>query len=309
MRRILVLVFLLASLVVPSQGMNAAPGTASCSDFDAWEWAQSVFDADPSRYASLDQDGNGIACDELAHGGFAPALWTAHIPSDAKPATFSGVLDGSAISLDTGSGPARTRLAQIDAPATTLTPQCGGQDATNFAAYVMSFNDDGSTVYTEDGGGYVWLTIDGKPYLLNEVLVRSGYAESTSDGGDLYTNQLREARRFAKKHDLGVWGLCGGMDVPLADQSAPVTTSSQSSRSSTSGSSSSNSNQGGGQGTYVGADGCTYTNVDGQQVSCPVQADSAPAGATARCNDGTYSFSQNHRGTCSHHGGVAEWLD
>jgi Protein of unknown function (DUF3761) len=35
----------------------------------------------------------------------------------------------------------------------------------------------------------------------------------------------------------------------------------------------------------------------------------APPGATARCRDGTYSFSQHHQGTCSHHGGVAAWLD
>jgi hypothetical protein len=35
----------------------------------------------------------------------------------------------------------------------------------------------------------------------------------------------------------------------------------------------------------------------------------APPGATARCNDGTYSFSQTHSGTCSHHAGVAAWLD
>jgi len=34
----------------------------------------------------------------------------------------------------------------------------------------------------------------------------------------------------------------------------------------------------------------------------------APVGATAKCRDGTYSYSQNHRGTCSHHGGVAQWL-
>lgn len=37
--------------------------------------------------------------------------------------------------------------------------------------------------------------------------------------------------------------------------------------------------------------------------------DAAPPGATARCKDGTYSFSQTHSGTCSHHGGVALWLD
>jgi Protein of unknown function (DUF3761) len=40
-----------------------------------------------------------------------------------------------------------------------------------------------------------------------------------------------------------------------------------------------------------------------------VQTDSSsPAGATAKCADGTYSFSQHRSGTCSHHGGVAEWL-
>lgn len=29
---------------------------------------------------------------------------------------------------------------------------------------------------------------------------------------------------------------------------------------------------------------------------------------TAICRDGTYSYSSNRRGTCSHHGGVARWL-
>ncbi len=30
--------------------------------------------------------------------------------------------------------------------------------------------------------------------------------------------------------------------------------------------------------------------------------------ATAECADGTLSYSANHRGTCSHHGGVAIWF-
>ncbi len=33
-----------------------------------------------------------------------------------------------------------------------------------------------------------------------------------------------------------------------------------------------------------------------------------PYGASALCSDGTYSFSQHRSGTCSHHGGVAQWL-
>lgn len=38
------------------------------------------------------------------------------------------------------------------------------------------------------------------------------------------------------------------------------------------------------------------------------QVINAPRGASALCKDGTYSFSQSRRGTCSHHGGVAQWL-
>jgi hypothetical protein len=34
-----------------------------------------------------------------------------------------------------------------------------------------------------------------------------------------------------------------------------------------------------------------------------------PAGATAKCKDGTYSKSKHHSGTCSKHGGVDQWLD
>lgn len=52
----------------------------------------------------------------------------------------------------------------------------------------------------------------------------------------------------------------------------------------------------------------TYTNVDGIEVCRPFESPGQPAGATARCNDGTYSFSQHRRGTCSSHGGVAEFL-
>jgi hypothetical protein len=59
-------------------------------------------------------------------------------------------------------------------------------------------------------------------------------------------------------------------------------------------------------GSDCGSD--SYVNVDGQCVHDLVTAGSAPVGATAKCNDGTYSFSKHHSGTCSGHHGVAEWL-
>ena len=53
-----------------------------------------------------------------------------------------------------------------------------------------------------------------------------------------------------------------------------------------------------------------YTNVDGISVPSPAYSANgeAPAGATARCRDATYSSSLHRRGTCSGHGGVADWL-
>jgi hypothetical protein len=52
----------------------------------------------------------------------------------------------------------------------------------------------------------------------------------------------------------------------------------------------------------------TYVNSAGNTVCSPEASVTAPSGATAKCGDGTYSFSQSRRGTCSSHGGVAEWL-
>jgi hypothetical protein len=51
-----------------------------------------------------------------------------------------------------------------------------------------------------------------------------------------------------------------------------------------------------------------YLNSRGNCVPRPVQSSTVPEGATAQCRDGSYSFSQSRRGTCSHHGGVARWL-
>jgi hypothetical protein len=52
-----------------------------------------------------------------------------------------------------------------------------------------------------------------------------------------------------------------------------------------------------------------YANSDGAKVHSPAYSSGGvPAGATAQCRDGTYSFSQHRSGTCSHHGGVGHWL-
>lgn len=53
-----------------------------------------------------------------------------------------------------------------------------------------------------------------------------------------------------------------------------------------------------------------YKNKAGQSVHSPAKSidGKVPTGASAECRDGSYSFSKNRRGTCSGHGGVANWL-
>jgi hypothetical protein len=62
-----------------------------------------------------------------------------------------------------------------------------------------------------------------------------------------------------------------------------------------------------------------YTNSDGQCIPDPssglptggapgLLSGGPPAGATAICRDGDYSFSNHHSGTCSGHRGVRQWL-
>lgn len=54
----------------------------------------------------------------------------------------------------------------------------------------------------------------------------------------------------------------------------------------------------------------SYINKQGEVVHAPSRSLSGltPDGATARCVDGTYSFSHSRSGTCSRHGGVGQWL-
>jgi uncharacterized protein DUF3761 len=43
-------------------------------------------------------------------------------------------------------------------------------------------------------------------------------------------------------------------------------------------------------------------------VARTTAANTDPTNATAKCKDGTYSHAATHRGACSRHGGVADWL-
>ena len=52
-----------------------------------------------------------------------------------------------------------------------------------------------------------------------------------------------------------------------------------------------------------------YHSSDGSMVHGPTHdMDTTYGKPSAHCNDGTWSHSHHHQGTCSGHGGVTEWL-
>jgi hypothetical protein len=50
-----------------------------------------------------------------------------------------------------------------------------------------------------------------------------------------------------------------------------------------------------------------YVNSSGHLVHSPSCGRAGEGHPHAVCRDGSVSYSEHHRGTCSHHGGVASW--
>ena len=110
---------------------------------------------------------------------------------------------------------------------------CGGLSSTEFVQRALAYNNGDLTIYLEKDItdrdrydrylAYVWWTIDSKPYLLNEVLLRSGWARDVDYGDRLYTDQFAMASQFAEKWQIGQYAECGGFDASdLVGSDVPV---------------------------------------------------------------------------------------
>ncbi|MFF0433934.1 DUF3761 domain-containing protein [Streptomyces sp. NPDC004327] len=104
----------------------------------------------------------------------------------------------------------------------------------------------------------------------------------------------------------------GSSDTDGGDSSstAPGTEGNYSSggSSTTAGTGDNYSNDSSSSGSRSSTGGSESSGSDSSSSSSSGGTSQAPTGATAQCNDGTYSYSAHRRGTCSHHGGVAVWL-
>ena len=128
------------------------------------------------------------------------------------------VIDGDTIEIEGGK---RVRYIGIDTPE-TVDPrkpvQCFGKEASSRNKKLV----EGKKVYLEkdisetDKYGrllrYIWID----NVLVNELLVREGYAYSSSYPPDIkYQENFDEAQRLAKKENKGLWSTCSLMGVTL----------------------------------------------------------------------------------------------
>ena len=215
--RALALAFCLVSLSVHQP--HAAGQPLDCDAFDSQIWAQTVYETNPAGYAALDPDGNGVACEELPSGA-APAQWTSQVPSGSQPVSLIEVTDGDTIRVDVDDRNEPVRLILIDAPETrdpNNPPECYGQEATTYLTWLLSLGGDlylETDVSDRDRFGrllrYVWLDFgDGEVYLVNEALVRAGYAAFSTFPPDVkYVEEIREAGQFARENGYGLWSGC-----------------------------------------------------------------------------------------------------
>lgn len=225
-RSVLFLVLLLAGF--SGVQTTGAQDPVDCDDFDAWSWAQSVFVADPEAFAGLDPDGNGIACEHLPIEGVGPVAWTDRIPDDAVPARLVSITDGDTFRVTIDGREDVIRMYHMNTPEMPgpyRAEECGAEGAKDYLQDVFGLVPDG-TVYLEYDEtkrdtydrrlAYVWFELGGEVYMVNEAMVRSGWAESVTYEPDLrYRDQLNEAEQFSVEHVLGVRLQCGrfGQDV------------------------------------------------------------------------------------------------
>jgi endonuclease YncB( thermonuclease family) len=198
---------------------------AACDAFDNRVWAQTVFDTDPGGNAALDPDGDGLACDNLGSGA-VPALWMDAVPANAVPVELAEVTDGDTIEVVADGAREPVRLIGVDAPEASGPYQdleCFGPESSGFLAGLLGRE---GRLYIEkdreerDPYGrllrWVWLDAgEGEVYLVNEALVRAGYAERYRDTPNRrYVDEIMDAETFAERHGLGLWRACDDRGDP-----------------------------------------------------------------------------------------------
>ena len=165
------------------------------------------------------------------------------LPDDAQEAYFVDIVDGDTFEAEILDDDGRTsdvtiRMIGIDTPETSYSygnePECYGQEAKSRTEGLLLYAEEiwlvADVEDTDDFGRllrYVYFRsdIDGNIYLLNEVLVREGYAlAKTYRPNTAHQDELDRAERRAIENANGMWLTCDAsvsMDPDLEQDGQP----------------------------------------------------------------------------------------
>jgi micrococcal nuclease len=142
----------------------------------------------------------------------------------APNATVDRVVDGDTIVADINGTRERVRLLGIDTPesvAETRPDQCYGVEASDYLKSILPEGTEITLIRDEEARdqydrllAYVVRSDD--QLFVNLDLIQQGYAGVLIySPNDHYEALFTEAENAAIRADIGLWGVCGGPDVPL----------------------------------------------------------------------------------------------
>ncbi|MDQ3930146.1 MAG: thermonuclease family protein, partial [Chloroflexota bacterium] len=151
-------------------------------------------------------------------------------PIALAEARVERVIDGDTLEVVLDSEVERVRLIGVDAPETNGPPICYASEATakveelvgRAAGRVLLEKDLSETDRYARLLRYVWLEHPDGRRLLNEELVKEGFAQASTYPPDVkYQEQFLAAEREAREGKRGLWGACGGFGVLLPTPTSP----------------------------------------------------------------------------------------
>ena len=156
--------------------------------------------------------------------GSTPVATIPNQDSLAPNATVDRVVDGDTIVADINGTRERVRLLGIDTPesvAETRPDQCYGVEASDYLKALLPKGTEITLIRDKEARdqydrllAYVIRSDD--QLFVNLDLLQQGYAGVLIySPNDYYEALFTEAENAAISGDVGLWGVCGGPDVPL----------------------------------------------------------------------------------------------
>ncbi len=171
-------------------------------------------------------------CLVLASCGAATSTSIAPVSSTTSPgserltsnATVERIVDGDTLIADVDGRRERVRLLGIDTPesvAENRPDQCYGEESSDYLKAILPAGSAITLILDEEARdqydrllAYVIRSSD--ELFVNLDLLERGYAGVLIyDPNDYYESLFRDAERVAAANGVGLWGVCGGPDVPL----------------------------------------------------------------------------------------------